>query len=162
VQASGFLDSKKDKMDRWKKALGKKNGPTHAKDPDAMDVDNTRLAPLTDEERTRLSKEGRCFRCRRLGHISRNCTEWKKTQTNEIKEKKETRTKTRVAEIVDDRDDLSDMGSDTTAVSARTVKVAKINVSDMRPTDLVKVLEGWSDKDKNELLDQILLKGEDF
>ena len=34
------------------------------------------------------------------------------------------------------------MGSDTTAVSARTAKVAKINVSDMRPTDLVKVLEG--------------------
>jgi hypothetical protein len=59
-------------------------------------------------------------------------------------------------------DDLSDMGSDTTTVSARTAKVPKINVSNMRPTDLVKVLEGWSDKDKNELLDQILLKGEDF
>jgi hypothetical protein len=162
VQASRFLDSKRDKMDRWKKALGKKNGPTHTKDPDAMDVDNMSLAPLTDEERTRLSKEGHCFCCRRLGHISRNCTEWKKTQTNEIKEKKETHTKTRVAKIVDDRDNLSDMGSDTTAVSARTAKVAKINASDMRPTDLVKVLERWSDKDKNELLDQILLKREDF
>jgi hypothetical protein len=32
-----------------------------------------RLAPLTDEERTRLRKEGRCFRCRQLGHISKDC-----------------------------------------------------------------------------------------
>ena len=41
VQASGFLDSKKDKLDCWKKVLGKKNNrPTHTKDPDAMDIDN--------------------------------------------------------------------------------------------------------------------------
>ena len=44
VQASGFLDSKKDKLDLQKKALGKKNnGPTHTKDPDAMDVTNPKL-----------------------------------------------------------------------------------------------------------------------
>ena len=154
VQASRFLDSKKDKMDCWKKALGKKtNGPTNAKDPDAMDIDNTCLAPHRDEERVRLSKEGCCFCCHRLGHILRNCTEWKKTQTNKIKEKKETHTKTCVTEIVNDHDDLSNVGLDTTAVSAMTIKAAKINVSDMQPTDFVKILEGWSDKDKNDLLD---------
>lgn len=32
-----------------------------------------RLRKLTDEERTKLRKEGRCFRCREAGHISAEC-----------------------------------------------------------------------------------------
>jgi hypothetical protein len=32
-----------------------------------------RLGKLTDAERERLRKEGRCFRCREKDHISRNC-----------------------------------------------------------------------------------------
>ena len=44
-----------------------------------MDVDATtsgpapRLTKLTDEERKKLSSEGRCFRCRKQGHMARNC-----------------------------------------------------------------------------------------
>lgn len=32
-----------------------------------------RLRKLTDEERVKLRKEGRCFRCREAGHISADC-----------------------------------------------------------------------------------------
>ena len=42
--------------------------PRKEKDPNAMDVDR-----LTIEERTLLMKEGKCFRCRKQGHLSRDC-----------------------------------------------------------------------------------------
>ena len=37
-------------------------------DPNAMDIDR-----LTTEERTQLMKEGKCFKCRKQGHLSRDC-----------------------------------------------------------------------------------------
>ena len=33
-----------------------------------MDIDR-----LTTEERTQLMKEGKCFKCRKQGHLSRDC-----------------------------------------------------------------------------------------
>jgi hypothetical protein len=30
-------------------------------------------AALTDDEMTRLRQEGKCFKCKRQGHIGRNC-----------------------------------------------------------------------------------------
>jgi Retrotransposon gag protein len=38
------------------------------KDPNAMDIDR-----MSIEERTCLMKEGRCFRCKLFGHLSRDC-----------------------------------------------------------------------------------------
>ena len=38
------------------------------RDPNAMDIDR-----LTTEERTLLMKEGKCFKCRKQGHLSRDC-----------------------------------------------------------------------------------------
>jgi hypothetical protein len=41
-----------------------------------MDVDAanvTQFKKLTPKERTQLTKEGRCFRCRLQGHMARNC-----------------------------------------------------------------------------------------
>jgi Retrotransposon gag protein/Zinc knuckle len=38
------------------------------KDPNAMDIDRMMI-----EERTRLMKEGKCFRCKLFGHLSRDC-----------------------------------------------------------------------------------------
>jgi Zinc knuckle len=45
------------------------------KDPNAMDIDC-----MTIEEWTRLMKEGKCFRCKLFGHLSRDCPT--KGQTN--------------------------------------------------------------------------------
>jgi hypothetical protein len=36
-----------------------------------MDLDS--ITKLTDTERERLCREGACFRCRRPGHMSREC-----------------------------------------------------------------------------------------
>ena len=53
----------------------------------------TRLAKLTDDERARLAKEGRCFRCRNKGHRTFECPNKqgntqniRSTQTNENSE----------------------------------------------------------------------------
>jgi Zinc knuckle len=45
------------------------------KDPNAMDIDR-----MTVDEQTCLMKEGKCFRCKLFGHLSRDCPN--KGQTN--------------------------------------------------------------------------------
>ena len=45
------------------------------KDPNAMDVDTTdvRLGKLTDKDREYLRENNGCFRCRKLGHMAKDC-----------------------------------------------------------------------------------------
>ena len=40
-----------------------------------MDVDAVHVDALAAEEKEKLAKEGRCFRCKKQGHISRKCPE---------------------------------------------------------------------------------------
>jgi hypothetical protein len=42
-------------------------------DPDAMQVDAVALQPLTQQQRDQLRRIGGCFRCRRPGHMAREC-----------------------------------------------------------------------------------------
>jgi hypothetical protein len=51
------------------------NFQAQRKDPNAMDVDviATTMNTMTVEEREKFMKEGLCFRCRKPGHISRDC-----------------------------------------------------------------------------------------
>ena len=42
-------------------------------DPNTMDVDAVSLSKLILVERAKCMKEGRCFRCRKPGHNTRNC-----------------------------------------------------------------------------------------
>ena len=50
--------------------------PKKERDPNAMDVDR-----LSIDERTALMKEGRCFKCKQQGHMSRDCTQGYQPQT---------------------------------------------------------------------------------
>jgi hypothetical protein len=64
----GHISTRANRMCRYQKAPP----PKRQKDPDAMDVDTIRTTgKLSDEEHTRLMKEGRCFCCRKLGHMPR-------------------------------------------------------------------------------------------
>ena len=48
---------------------------TYMRPSNAMDVDAVRVDALAAEEKEKLAKEGRCFRCKKQGHISRKCPE---------------------------------------------------------------------------------------
>jgi Zinc knuckle len=60
---------KKFTQNQWKRALNKP-------DANAMDTSAGRTrarAALTEDERTKHMAEGKCFRCHKTGHMSRNC-----------------------------------------------------------------------------------------
>jgi hypothetical protein len=68
----GHISTRANRMRGYQKAPP----PKRQRDPDAMDIDAIRTTgKLSDEECTRLMKEGRCFRCKKLGHMSRACPE---------------------------------------------------------------------------------------
>ena len=50
---------------------------------DSANLQQPKLQKLTPEERAKLAKEGRCFRCRKQGHVSRDCPEKNKTPTTQ-------------------------------------------------------------------------------
>jgi len=164
IKSAGVLKGGNNvRQDRWKNALRGKSSPKQ-RDPDAMDVDNVRLGPLTDEERKKLSAEGRCFRCRLQGHMSRNCPKRQQGSQSNTGQT-EIKSKNRITEIVDDRDDASETGSDqtvTTTRSSTSSKPTRINVTKMLPDEVVRALEGLTKEERGDVLDQILLKGEDF
>ena len=54
------------------------------KDPNAIDVD-----AMSIEERNELMKKGACFRCKKMGHLSKDCPTRNKTtgNTQEVQKK---------------------------------------------------------------------------
>ena len=58
-------------LEQWKAAWKK---PTN-RDPDAMDTTpgRTRVRKIDADERTELMKAGKCFTCKKQGHLSRDC-----------------------------------------------------------------------------------------
>ena len=172
IRVAGLLKKRGDKDDhatRIKAALERRG---KAKDPDAMDVDNTRLAPLTEEERRQLMKEGRCFKCHAQGHLSNACTN-KKGYKGDNQQPR-----TRVNEVVDDRDDDRDDQSEISTTSSRGQSTStrasssnrtstsnqstKVNTLKMSRDEVIRALEGLTKEERGDVLDQILLKGEDF
>jgi Retrotransposon gag protein len=67
---------------RWRQALGKPPMADTRKRSQVvpMDVDAVTIAALTPDERKVLSAEGRCFYCRKQGHITKDCAKKKEDQ----------------------------------------------------------------------------------
>jgi hypothetical protein len=72
LQVQAFFDksgkSRKPTRQQWQQQF--------VKDPNAMDLTPGRTrarAALTDDEMNKLRQEGKCFKCKRQGHIGHNC-----------------------------------------------------------------------------------------
>ena len=156
-----------ERQQKWRSALkGSQTNQNKKRDPDAMDVDNVRLNPLTDEERKKFMQEGRCFRCRLQGHMSRDCP---KKKANSQANQTEVKPKGRVTEIVDDRDDVSEAETEQTAVESvrntnkkERVNTARINKAKMLPEDVAKAIGQLSIEEREAVLDAVMMQGPDF
>ena len=69
-----------------------------------MDVDAATLATIAAEEKQRLMKEGRCYNCKKMGHISRNCPTKTNKNTPNVNHGNQGMT-TRATEITDGKEE---------------------------------------------------------
>ena len=54
--------------EQWQQALRPK-----PKDPNAMEIDHVCARGITTDERAELMRSGKCFTCKKQGHLSRDC-----------------------------------------------------------------------------------------
>jgi hypothetical protein len=87
-QLANELDMRKTKKKGrpgWAEHYETKKKPDFWRDPDAMDVDAVRVRRPENEEKAKLRREGRCFLCRKQGHLARNCPDPKQKQAEGTK-----------------------------------------------------------------------------
>jgi hypothetical protein len=80
TKALGY-QGRKDNQGRFKPCFNPKEKKKEC-DPDAMDVDFTQMSP---DEREHLMKSGSCFRCKKQGHMSKDCPTRQKASIREAK-----------------------------------------------------------------------------
>ncbi len=114
-----------------------------------MDVDYIKLAPLSEQERERLMKEGRCFCCQEKGHQSRN---YPKRQA-----------KIHKAKITKKEESDEDSGeeSDATSLSSTSTKVAKVATISMNNDNLYQILKNSLKEDRAKVMESILKNEEE-
>jgi hypothetical protein len=98
-----------------------------------MDLDVVKVNALTTDKKTKLQKEGHCFLCKCLGHISKACP--KKKNGNALHPTQNTLTTARVTEI-----------------ETKKVKVAPKEA-------MVNQIKAMTAKQHNQLLDDLVLQG---
>jgi hypothetical protein len=81
TKAFGY-QGKKDNQGRFKPRFNPQKEKKKERDPDTMDVDFTQMS---QDERERLMKSGSCFRCKKQGHMSKDCPTQQKSSIREAK-----------------------------------------------------------------------------
>ncbi len=137
--ASGLLGGKK----KWT-LFPEKGKKTREYNPDTMDVDYMKLAPLSKQERERLIKEGRCFCCQEKGHQSRNCP------------KREA--KIHKAKVIKKEESNEDSGEESNATSllSTSTKVAKVATISMNNDNLYQILKNSLKENRAKVMERIL------
>jgi hypothetical protein len=120
---------------RWKGVLAKKNQWALVKRDDKMEVDAAQVNALTTEEKARLQKEGRCFHCKRMGHISRNCQQKK-------------------------NNDAPNASRGNQGTTARVTETGPTEIEKTgRDERIVADIKGMTVEEQSELLDKLVLEG---
>jgi hypothetical protein len=74
--------NKKDNHGRFKPHFNPQKEKKKERDPDAMNIDFTQMF---QDERECLLKSGSCFRCKKQGHMSKDCPTRQKASIREVK-----------------------------------------------------------------------------
>jgi hypothetical protein len=122
------------------------------RDPDAMDVDVNlaKTSQLSKQEREKLAKEGRCFHCKKQGHIARNCPDKPKRTTpftQKNKGKQALGTKASLAEVVDDREDKDKEEESDEPPPYEDDKAILQKIRKLKADDREKFLDALADED---------------
>jgi cell division protein FtsN len=110
--------------------------------PNAMDTTPGRVkvqAALTEEERAKLMAAGKCFHCRKQGHMSRACPEHQAQARSAP---------------------LEEEGSEDEFVQAMTSKPKKV-AKKQTAKDIIRLIQGADDDIKDEVIQEVFMK-EDF
>ena len=100
------------------------------------------FAALTEDERAKLQKEGRCFRCKRQGHLSRNCPDKLKDAKARATGEEETT--------------INAASSSSQTPSPNTQKSTKINAK-----ELVELVRNMDQDEKDKVIQDVFMQ-EDF
>ena len=120
----------------------KQQWQSFAKDPNAMDTLLGRSharAALTEDEKSHLMKEGRCFNCKNTGHRSRECPD------------KKNRTQIRTGETNEDPEDPKDKEEPTSAVKASATKP-------LSAKEVIELVRGMEEGEKEKVIEECFMK----
>jgi hypothetical protein len=121
--------------EQWQQALRPK-----PRDPNAMEIDRVRARQITTDERAELMKAGKCFTCRKQGHLSRDCPQRSsRPRTN-------ARASTSQVKVEDD-----DEEEDIPKTKAR---VGKTKYS---ADEIIEIMRNAEDDDKDEVIQKVFM-----
>jgi hypothetical protein len=120
--------------EQWQQALGPKS-----KDPNTMEIVRVRARQITTDKRTELMKAGKCFTCRKQGHLSRDCPQRpSRPRTN-------ARASTSQVKVEDDEEE------DEPKTKARVGK-AKYSAD-----EIIEIMRNAEDEDKDEVIQKVFM-----
>jgi hypothetical protein len=121
--------------EQWQQALWPKT-----RDPNAMEIDCVKARQITTDKRTELMKAGKCFTCRKQGHLSCDCPQrLSRPRTN-------ARASTSQVKIEDD-----DEEEDMLKIKARTGKTK------YSADEIIEIMRNAEDDDKDEVIQKVFM-----
>jgi hypothetical protein len=125
-------------QEQWRNAFSR-NSNNQRKDPNAMDTsaDRIRARQITTDERQELMKAGKCFTCKKQGHLSRDCPQ----KTPYIPRAHAAQT------------------TDTNQDEEPAVRTGKTKYS---ADEIIEIMQNADDGDKDEVIQKVFMKSQDF
>jgi hypothetical protein len=122
--------------EQWQQALRPK-----PRDPNAMEIDRVRARQITTDERAELMKAGKCFTCRKQGHLSRDfpqCSSCPRTNacasTSQVK-------------VEDDEDEEE----------GRPKTKAHVGKTKYSANEIIEIMRNTEDDDKDEVIQKVFM-----
>jgi hypothetical protein len=121
--------------EQWQQALRPK-----PKDPNAMEIDCVRARQITTDKRTELMKAGKCFTCRKQGHLSHDCPQ--------CSSRPRTNARASTSQVKVEDDDEEEDAPKTKACVGKTKYSAD---------EIIEIMRNAEDDDKDEVIQKVFM-----